>query len=169
MWFTIVLYDCCLSGCTNMILVSDVINVRLYDNQGTLRDNKHKFYIINPWHIWQRWAALFLSESNAHTGLKWWVRFHWHGAKGAFLVYFSESWGSHSWVHRNKFKNTRSAPLQWTCTVAKKSQALILIMACYEKWRRFDGHHRSDTAGLSTESSDTVGEQVKLMTKDFRF
>ncbi len=55
----LVLYDFCLSYCTNMMIMSHcgilvVINVRLYDSQDELKMAVHKktcpeFYIINPY------------------------------------------------------------------------------------------------------------------------
>ncbi len=63
--FIIVLYDCCLLDCMNMILrVSPVINVRLYDRQEASK---------------QKWLNV----------VKWWLMVH--GAEQAFSVHCYES------------------------------------------------------------------------------
>ncbi len=76
LWFLIVLYNCCLSDCRNMIMshcgISVVINVRLYDSQDVLKMNARKktyleFNIINLYTF---------SDYELHYTRGWHVGYH---------------------------------------------------------------------------------------------
>ncbi len=86
--FFIVLYDCYFSDCTNMIIMSHcgisvVINVRLYDNQDTLKTCARKktcpeFYIINSYTF---------SDCELHCTRGWNVGYHEKYVNGGNTVY----------------------------------------------------------------------------------